>query len=115
MNKESETKGRGEGFDRDALCLSQRERDEGQREERIVNLRLGFSVLVEFVFIYWGFFFKISIGFCFGEKNSVFNFILYFLNIVLTWKIVRVSEVSVLYRYIDYCNKILRHFPNERP
>ena len=66
------------------MCLSQRERDEGQREERRVNLRLRFSVLVEFVFVSIGFFLKISIGFCFGEKNSVLNFILYFLNIVLT-------------------------------
>ena len=84
MNKESETKRRGEGFDRDALCLSQRERDEGQRDERRVNLYLGFSILVKFVFVSIGFFLKISIEFCFGEKNSVLNFILYFLNIVLT-------------------------------
>ena len=38
-NKESETKRKGEGFGQDALCLSQRERDEGQREERRVNLK----------------------------------------------------------------------------
>ena len=57
MNKESETKRRGEGFDRDALCLSQRERDEGQRDERRVNLYLGFSILVKFVFVSIGFFF----------------------------------------------------------
>ena len=37
-NKESETERKGEGFGRDALCLSQRERDKGQCEERRVNL-----------------------------------------------------------------------------
>ena len=31
---------------------------------------------------------------------------IYFLNIMLTWKIVRVSEVSVLYIYINNNNNI---------
>ena len=40
-------------------------------------------------------------------QKSFIIIIIFFLNIVLTWKIVRVSEVLVLYRYIDYammCN-----------
>ena len=37
---------------------------------------------------------------------NVFIFIFYFLNIVLTWKIVVPAKVSVLYIYIDDLNKL---------
>ena len=96
--------------------LSHRERDEGKHDERRVNLCLGCSILAKFVFL------KISIGLLerkivflilffkyyadvencrsFRGFSYIYIYIYIYRNIVLTWKILGILEVLVIYIYI---------------
>ena len=67
---------------------------------------LGFRLLAIFFYLkFLGVFFFFLIMSCFRK-------VFFFLNIVLTWKIVGVSKVSVFYIYIDmYIVRSWTHYP----